>query len=197
MKPHRFWVPVLPFLFLLVLEGYELLRQGLLRFEWKGEWFGFTVLAIFLAGFNLWSWTEVRRYTSGYSEGMERTSVALGKWLAKEASSNDWVALGDVGALPYYSGLRVIDLYGLVNPEIARLPGPAVYSEGIDTAEIVKMKPRYIVLESRSEVAFEGLKPVERKMALEPDFQREYVLIHKARFSPSEVTWLFERRVEP
>ncbi len=51
-----------------------------------------------------------------------------------------------------------------------------------------------MVLESHEETRFEGIKPVDRKLFVEPGFQSEYGLIQKARFSPREVTWLFQRR---
>ncbi len=194
MRPFRFWVPVLPFLFLALVEGFVWLRgKAVERGFRKGVGFDTLAIVLVVAG-NLWMWKEVREYTKIYSEGMQRTSVALGRWLANTAEPEDWVALGDAGALPYYSGLRAIDLYGLMNPEIARLAGPALYSEGIDTAAILARKPEYVVLESHEESRFEGVKPVDRKIYLEPVFQREYGLIQKARFSPREVTWLFQRR---
>lgn len=192
MKPFRFWVPVLPCLFLFLAEGYEALRE-----RWSGpgrEALLAGGMAVLVGMGNLWAWPQVRRYTAIYSDGMQRTSVALGLWLAQNAEPGAWVALGDAGALPYYSGLRVIDLYGLMNPEIARLPGPALYSEGIDTASILARKPDYVVLESHEESRFEGIKPVDRKLYLEPGFQSAYGLIQKARFSPREVSWLFQRR---
>lgn len=196
MKPYRFIVPVLPFLYLGMVEGFEFLLSRLPRLNQR-HW-RWVILFGFVSGviaMNLRPWGEVRRYTRIYSEGLKQTSIAFGKWLAKEADPGDWVALGDVGALPYYSGLQVIDLYGLVNPDIARLPGASLYSEGIDTAAILARKPRYIVLESHPPgEPFRGLKRVDQKLYLEPDFQKEYVLVLRAPFSPSEVTCLFERR---
>jgi len=195
MKPFRFWVPVLPVLFVVLVEGYEGLAGRWWGRHERGAALGHVVFLIALAGMNLYPWAGVRRYTATYSQGMQRTSVALGRWLAREASPEDTIALGDVGALPYYSGLRVIDLYGLVNPDIARLAGRAIDAQGIDTAAILDRQPRYIVLESRAPgEPFEGLKRVDQKIYLEPRFREEYVLVQKASFSPSEVTLLFERR---
>ncbi len=194
MKPFRFWVPVLPFLFLLLAEGFVWLRaQAIERGFRRGVLVDALMIVLVVAG-NGWSWPAVRGYTKIYSEGMQRTSVALGQWLAENARPGDWVALGDAGALPYYSGLRAIDLYGLMNPAIARLPGPALYSEGIDTGAILARRPDYVVLESHEETRFQGIKPVDKKLFLEPGFQSEYGLIQKARFSPREVTWLFQRQ---
>ncbi len=194
MKPYRFWVPVLPFLFLLLAEGFVWLRvQAIERGFRRSAGVEALLIGLVVVG-NGWSWPAVRHYTKIYAEGMQRTSVALGRWLGENAQPGEWVALGDAGALPYYSGLRAIDLYGLMNPAIARLPGPALYSEGIDTGAILARRPEYVVLESHEEMRFEGIKLVDRKLFLEPEFQSEYGLIQKARFSPREVTWLFQRR---
>lgn len=195
MKPFRFWVPVLPVLVALLVEGYEALAEQWWKARPRAVQAGRVVLLIGLVGANLYPWREVRAYTRTYAEGMQRTSVTLGRWLGERAAPDDWAALGDVGALPYYSGLRVIDLYGLVNPDIARLAGPALYSEGLDAGAVLVRRPRYIVLESRAPgQPFEGLKPIDQKIYLEPRFGKEYVLVQKAAFSPSEVTFLFERR---
>ena len=141
MKPFRFFVPIIPILLLLLVEGYRFIAARWWSSNRVGEFVGALILLILILCVNLYPSKEVQWYTKGYTKGMNQTSVSWGKWLAGQASREDWIVLGDVGAIPYYSGLRVIDLYGLVNPSIAKLPGPALYSEGIDTAGI-RLRPQ-------------------------------------------------------
>ncbi len=57
-----------------------------------------------------------------YGLALLNTNVRLGRILAdyrRQAARVPLVALGDVGAIPYYSGWRVIDTYSLNDPEIA------------------------------------------------------------------------------
>ena len=57
-----------------------------------------------------------------YARDLERAHVALGRALAplaRRAGPAPLVALSDAGAVPYYSGWRALDLYGLNEPHIA------------------------------------------------------------------------------
>jgi arabinofuranosyltransferase len=51
-----------------------------------------------------------------------RVRVHAGRWMANNLPKETWVTVGAAGALPYAAGLRVFDVYGLVDPQISRLP---------------------------------------------------------------------------
>jgi arabinofuranosyltransferase len=197
MKPYRFMTPVMPILFCFLSLAANQIYLTLKKKRISYGYVFLIVLAGLLVGSTYLNWRKTYAYTRIYSTGLEKTSISIGKWLAERSEPTEWIALGDVGALPYYSQLQVIDLYGLVNPDIARLPGPALYSEGIDIQKILEKKPRFIALEfkvnHRGRVQG-GLKPVDRKMFLEPRFQKEYVAVQEALFSPRELTVLYERK---
>jgi arabinofuranosyltransferase len=46
----------------------------------------------------------------------------LGQWLGTHAAPGETVALRAIGAAGYYSGLRVVDVHGLIEPDLSRLP---------------------------------------------------------------------------
>jgi hypothetical protein len=48
--------------------------------------------------------------------------VRLGRWLGAHADPGETVALRAIGAVAYYSGLRVLDVHGLIEPDLSRLP---------------------------------------------------------------------------
>ena len=52
-----------------------------------------------------------------FAYGLENAHIQLGKWLKKYAYPETVIALQDVGAIPYYSGLKTIDIHpeGLTN----------------------------------------------------------------------------------
>ncbi len=54
-------------------------------------------------------------------EEINRMHVALGYWLAEHTSPDAFVALNDIGAIAYISGRPVVDLAGLVTPEVVPL----------------------------------------------------------------------------
>jgi hypothetical protein len=53
-----------------------------------------------------------------YSEG----NAKLGRYLAENRSSDTTIAVAAAGAIPFYSGLRTIDMFGLNDPYIAHHP---------------------------------------------------------------------------
>ncbi|HLE43211.1 MAG TPA: hypothetical protein VJB36_04285, partial [Methylomirabilota bacterium] len=49
---------------------------------------------------------------------IDAMQVRLGRWLARETAPDALVAVNDVGALTYFGHRRIIDLMGLVTPDI-------------------------------------------------------------------------------
>jgi hypothetical protein len=83
----------------------------------------------------------------GNTEGF----ITRGRALAQVAEPSDAVVSGAVGALGYYSDLRIFDQYGLVTKEVAyrALPeGPLTESPGhdkkVEAEYFVKYMPRYL-----------------------------------------------------
>jgi hypothetical protein len=51
-------------------------------------------------------------------ENIEEMNVALGRWLAEHSPPDRWIAVGDAGALRFFSDRRTVDLLGLNNHEV-------------------------------------------------------------------------------
>ncbi len=63
--------------------------------------------------------------------------VRTGRWLASHTPETAVVATHDVGAIAFYSGRRVVDMAGLVTPEVVphlRTPGVTAYLESLFVA---------------------------------------------------------------
>ncbi len=77
---------------------------------------------------------------------VQEIDVALGNWLADNSGPDDLIAVDDIGAIAYLSGRRIIDMNGLVSPEL----WPAVNApEGIErdrllTRLLSQAKPAYM-----------------------------------------------------
>jgi hypothetical protein len=54
-------------------------------------------------------------------EEINRMHIALGHWLVGHTPPDALVALNDIGAIAYISGRPVVDLAGLVTPEVVPL----------------------------------------------------------------------------
>ena len=64
---------------------------------------------------------EVVPHVRTFSAGLERSLVQWGRWFGANAPRDAAIATPDIGAIGYYSGLRVVDLAGLVTPQMVPL----------------------------------------------------------------------------
>ena len=61
---------------------------------------------------------------------IESDMVRVARWLSQNSEPDEWVAAHDIGALGYFAGRPVIDLAGLLSPEIVDLmDDPAALSD--------------------------------------------------------------------
>lgn len=68
---------------------------------------------------NLVVWQRVvRPQVTSFSAGLEASLIPWGKWFDKHAEPDAVVAAPDIGALGYYGHRRVLDLAGLVSPDM-------------------------------------------------------------------------------
>jgi hypothetical protein len=57
-----------------------------------------------------------------FEQAFAQPFVRLGQWLHAHADPRETIALRAIGAAGYYSGLRVVDVHGLIEPDLSRLP---------------------------------------------------------------------------
>ncbi len=152
----RFFVPILPFAYLLIAAGLVELSAWLahrgrgraLRYasaaavlllaaglafasSWNGEY------GIFIRGFDAARATEAR--------------VAMGRWLKSHAPPDTWIAVDAAGQVPYFSELPAIDMFGINDLHIGRLPVATLGQgtpghEKFDLGYILARAPRYVII---------------------------------------------------
>jgi hypothetical protein len=59
----------------------------------------------------------------GYLKKYADDRVPIGIWFGQHARRDDLMSVGGAGVIPYYSGIRAFDCYGLVDETIAHDPG--------------------------------------------------------------------------
>jgi hypothetical protein len=76
--------------------------------------------------------------------------AALGRWIALQAHSDDWMAVGAAGAMPYYAGIRNLDTFGLCDawvahhaPIVGDRPGHQRFAP---TWYILSKKPAFLLI---------------------------------------------------
>lgn len=148
MGVYRFLAPLLPFLCILADEGGRIVWR---RSPDAGR-AAFGLACAVALGFNVAGHLRVSEFRAAYQQGIEQAHMEIGSWLKARYDASDWIAVGDAGAIPFYSELPSIDLWGLNTAQISRLPGEYGKREGA-MAWALAQQPRAFVLWSRDPLA--------------------------------------------
>ncbi len=113
----RYLMPVMPVYFFIGLVGFfQVFLDG--KAKKQGWWFVKTVwsgvIAMVCAGFwflGMQSYSEDVRY-------IESEMVETAKWVAANLPANSLIAAHDVGALGYFGNHKLVDMAGLISPEV-------------------------------------------------------------------------------
>ncbi|MDX2177407.1 MAG: hypothetical protein SF028_13155 [Candidatus Sumerlaeia bacterium] len=99
--------------------------------------------------------------------------VDIGWELRALSQADDTIAMSEAGVVPYYSGLRLIDMLGLVDREIAEGDG-GLHAE-YDADSVLRRAPRFILLGFTDTPAGPAPTwPPDRQMCEHPRFREEY-----------------------
>lgn len=181
----RFLAPALPPLVILADEGWRRISRPSVR--------RLAVLASVAAvGVGIAGNAVHARIDASYEAGLRDAHIALGVWLAETYPPETVVAIGDAGAVPFFSRLPIIDLWGLTDRVVARLPGD--YRDRKGTASYALMRrPEVIVLWNRTQILREpgrhrvnGGRPFDVAIFEHPTFRREYRFVREFTFRSEE-----------
>jgi arabinofuranosyltransferase len=193
---HRFWVPALPPLVLLLASAARAftsspapgspkpLASGSSRRPALGSPRKFAVVAAALVlGASYVAYGVMQRdgpeglrvNAAGYRFAHHKVAA----FLKERARTGDVVALMDVGIIGYESGLGVLDISGLTDPSVARAPG-GFLDKRYPVANLLAAAPRFFVL-------VDGFRMDEAILA-DPEFRRLYRLVfernHRFNWTP-------------
>lgn len=123
-----YYAPLMPALAVLVSAGSGLVAEilAVLLTSWRASAdkgaFNSTILALLMVGMaalQTASWT--RAWVSGPEDVVDsrvQTYLQISNWLVEHAEPGSTLASFEIGALGYYTDLYVIDLSGLISPDI-------------------------------------------------------------------------------
>ena len=116
----RYLMPLIPVNALLTVmglqEGQRLARRRGWRWRFSGR-FAFLAVALVIAG-TAWRLPPMVRLYAWNVDDINQMHVAVGRWIADHTPPDAVLALNDIGAIAYVSERRVVDLAGLVTPEV-------------------------------------------------------------------------------
>lgn len=132
MAMYRFFVPILPFIYLLLTKCYDIISSSNSNIYKRN--LSFILLIFFMLGTVVHS-TPLDKFifTKSIRQHGQYQGVLFERWhsnrltvLGKffngyKASPDESIATDAIGAIAYYSGLKVYDYHGLVDPYIAHL----------------------------------------------------------------------------
>jgi arabinofuranosyltransferase len=120
---------------------------------------------------------ETRRFDASFEEvGYGKATI-----LKRRGESDALVAIGAIGSFGYHSRLPILDILGLVDPEIARsrpdeeTPRPAVPGhQRWNTASVFAREPKYILI-ARKDTPGKGKLPAVFGIWSDPALERDYL----------------------
>jgi len=142
MPGFRFAVPIISLIYLLLPKSLNFLtildrnyrKDADLRKNIKI----FTILAICvsntLLGINFYPFVNV------YGTGLRDCNITLGEWINDNSSNNASLAVWDVGALGFYSNIRIIDIYPYSLQDLH------VYDNPMDADYILEQNITFLIL---------------------------------------------------
>ncbi|QQS36357.1 MAG: tetratricopeptide repeat protein [Ignavibacteriales bacterium] len=144
----RYLMPVIPFYILIAFSGVKIVVDFLHtklsggRSQLSNMVFILFLIAGISITFNEIS-TNVKEYSLLCKYHNER-HVAAGKWIDANTDTNDIIATHDVGAIAYYGKRKLVDMAGLVTPELIDHLNNRMYSEYMNDY-LSKQKVNYVV----------------------------------------------------
>lgn len=131
---ERYLVPVLP---AAAIAGLTVLRAVVERVRGRGARVAIGLAAVVLAGLHLAGTVRAAgTYASFCRYHLERHERA-GRWIAAHTPADAVIATHDVGAIGFYSRRRIVDLVGVVRPEVVAHLGDPRWLEALLARERV------------------------------------------------------------
>jgi hypothetical protein len=175
MEGHRFFAPLLPLWFALVERGIRAVLDALRA---AGRVPPVAARAVALGALLAGVAVPTRRLPLPPETGHAHASVI--EWFRRNAAPGARVALWDVGAIPYRTGLRVVDFAGLTDRTLTRelrmrpfspLPYERADGEAV-VRHILERAPDFVVLK------MDGDRPVPTELSdvffASSEFRRRY-----------------------
>jgi hypothetical protein len=136
-------------------------------------------LVVLLLSFSVFA--DLKLVTDDIEESTQTCLVSVGKWLREVMPADYVLAMSDVGAVPYYSGLKTIDIHpqSLTDLHIAK--------KGFSREYVYDRRPEILILSSRG-LLVEKFYPEHFAMAEDPRFFQTWRQLGASRYS-----WQFDR----
>ena len=178
MPGFRFTVPIIPLIYLLLPKSLNFLT--ILGRNYRNDielWKNIkkiTILVICVS--NVLLIFTFYPFANAYGIGLRDCNIMLGKWINENTSENASLAVWDVGALPFYSNIRTIDIYPYSLQDLH------VYNNPMDADYILEQNITFLIL---NDEYFDYIKVDSR-------FLSNYRLIFYAQVYYADILYIFD-----
>jgi len=174
----RFIEPVMPYIFLLLAEAMNDLLIMCHKHVRASLWSKAVMLMLlgFVAHFYFADTVELHTFAMLRARGAKLSHVFLGKWLKANTDTDESIALMDIGMIKYYSDRELVDISGLTDAHVARLPG-GFLKKAPDLRYLLDRNPKYVILVSHNDIRrndFESSYIIDKKINDDPLFHQKY-----------------------
>ncbi len=119
----RYMMPVIPFLLVLGIQGLQAVTARLTAFFRSGvlsrrvRLLTPAMLLVIIVQYGYGAWMGRANYAD-YCKYITDRQVRAGKWIHDHLPQSAVIGTHDVGAIAYYSGRRIVDMVGLISPDM-------------------------------------------------------------------------------
>ncbi|HET89140.1 MAG TPA: hypothetical protein ENN99_00135 [Chloroflexi bacterium] len=116
----RYLMPLIPCNAIVGVVGLWRMRRWLLRRRgrWRDLVGRFGVIGVVVVAGTAWRLPEMARLYAWNVDNINQMHVGLGHWVVEHVPAGAVLALNDIGAITYVSEHPVVDLAGLITPEV-------------------------------------------------------------------------------
>jgi hypothetical protein len=141
------------------------------------------------------SFSEARRFVFEKEKAFwDDVPGRTAAWLVKHGKPGP-IVIADIGYVGYATGQPIVDMLGLLSPEIAKLPGGYTHKTGEGFMDAVFAKdPRYFVIISSTTDCKSPGPPSSRAALSDRRFQAGYRLAETIRINAGGAWCIFEKK---
>jgi hypothetical protein len=190
MPYYRFLAPFEPFCFLLV----DVAARELVQAKGRTANMAIGLFAVYVA------WARGRAFSEGARAIEEErrfwTSAAGGvaDWFAQHGERGT-IAVADMGFISYATDYPILDLLGLTDPVISKLPGGYTNKTGPGyVARVFDVRPRYFVFVGSADDCVLLPFPAQARLKNDPRFRAAYAVVGQVRHSKNGYWCIFGER---
>lgn len=131
----RYLMPVIPFYIIIAVSGVKIFFDFIsVKFKSAGiPNFLFIIYLIAACGVLINGNIKEAEEYSFFCKYHNDRHVAAGKWLKRNTDENAVIATHDIGAIAFYSERKIIDMAGLITPELIVQINKPLYSEYLNS----------------------------------------------------------------